>query len=431
MNRRDWKRQRRQKRSLYGGQKTAPFKAVLAVLLCIAAIVVLYLFALPDKYHFLKNISLPEWPKAKKEPEITEATPSPTMRPTPTPTPEPAFDIASWKRDHIRVRGIYVTGPVAGSDRMEEILEIVEATELNALVIDIKNDEGAVTFKPEGGSVFELETGVGYIRDIGALMERLKERNIYTIARIACFKDPMLAKARPELQLTAANGRPVTDKNGLEWVNPCNEEVWEYLTELGEMAADLGFDEIQYDYVRFPVGDEASNADFGEEVTSDNKHEYIAGFLTYATKRIHEKGIPVTADVFGTIIGNPVDAQSVGQDYAELAGIVDALCPMVYPSHYGAGVFNIPVPDAKPYDTVLASLTASVEELSEVPKERCAVVRPWLQAFTATWVKGHINYDQKEIRAQIDAVKDAGYEEWILWNAKNNYEAGWLAAEAE
>ena len=334
-----------------------------------------------------------------------------------------SFDREAWLASAPAVKGLYVTGPVAGSSRFDEILEIIDSTGINAVVLDVKNDEGQVTFEMSSGHPSDIGACVGYIRDIDATLQELKDRDVYVIGRIACFKDPVLAEADADCALKTSDGRAVTDGEGLAWVNPCNEQTWEYLIGIAEYCADIGFDEIQYDYVRFPVGDVAAQADYGVELGDTDKHGYIEGFLQLASERIHAKGIPVTADVFGTVIGNEVDVGMVGQDYVKLAECVDALCPMVYPSHYGNGVYGIPVPDARPYDTVYAALTSSSEELSSVDISDRAIVRPWLQAFTATWVPGHISYDEEQIKDQIRAVEDAGYESWILWNAKNNYTA--------
>jgi len=360
----------------------------------------------------------------------------------PEATEEPAQQLTTAERmaGRTKVKGIYVTGPRAGSEGMEDLIRLVDETELNAMVIDVKNDEGNITFRltneeivgniPVLDQISEMGAGVRYIRDIQALMQKLKEHDIYTIARIVCFKDPCLAEARPELALTKPDGEPVTDANGLAWVNPYQQEVWEYLTELAEMAADLGFDEIQYDYVRFPVGSDADAADYGVDMSTYPKQQAIQDFLSYAGERLHEKECVVTADVFGTIIGSETDVQTVGQNYTVLGQTVDAISPMVYPSHYGNGVFGLKVPDAKPYETVLATMQGSRDALQEIPEAERAVVRPWLQAFTATWVQGHISYNGTQIREQIQAVYDAGYEEWILWNATNRYSAeGLLGAE--
>lgn len=327
----------------------------------------------------------------------------------------------SKREDRIKVRGIYVSGPMAGSAGMENLIDLVDSTELNAVVIDVKNDEGNITYQMDLQTAQEMGACINYISDMEGLMAELKEHNIYTIARIVCFKDPYLAEHNPQLALKKADGSNLTDAYGLTWVNPYNEEVWEYLTDVALAAADMGFDEIQYDYVRFPIGNEAETADYGVDIQSYPKEQAIMNFLDYATERLHEKGIPVTADVFGTIIGSAIDVEQVGQDYVGLGSTVDVLCPMIYPSHYGKGVFGFDVPDAHPYDTVYAALMASKNELAGIADDDRAVVRPWLQAFTATWVSGHITYGGNEIREQIQAVYDAGYEEWILWNASNRY----------
>ncbi len=355
---------------------------------------------------------------------VSEDVPEPAVsadRTEPEPVPE-GFSLKVWKKEHTPVKGIYVTGPVAGSERMAGLIELLDKTELNAMVIDIKNDGGEVTFKmPEDTQPAQMGNCVRYIRDIEELMRELKEHEIYTIARIVCFKDPMLAAAAPELALIDTDGKAITDSNDLAWVNPCQEGVWAYITDIALYCADLGFDEVQFDYVRFPVGKGTEKADYKTEVTEENKHEFISGFLNYAAERLHEKEVPITADLFGTVIGNPTDVGKVGQDYVELASTVDVLCPMIYPSHYGNGVFGLDIPDAQPYDTVIGALGLSARELSGIEEEKRAVVRPWLQDFTATWVKGHISYGPEEVQDQIKGVYDAGYDEWILWNAKNNY----------
>lgn len=340
--------------------------------------------------------------------------------------PEPAA-----QKERPKVKGIYVTGRMAGSRGFQDLLTLVDETELNTMVIDVKDDEGRVTYEMDLDTVRQMGAETRYIGDMEGLMSQLKEHQVYTIARIACFKDPCLAANRPELALKKPDGTPVTDANGLAWVNPYRQEVWEYLIEVAREAAAVGFDEIQFDYVRFPIGADADAADYGVDMLEYTRQQAITDFLTFASEELGADGIPVTADVFGTIIGSDTDKERTGQDYASLGSIVDVLCPMVYPSHYGNNVFGLDVPDAHPYETVYAALTGSKEELSGLPPQDCATVRPWLQAFTATWVKGHISYGGEEIRQQIQAVYDAGYDEWILWNATNRYSAEGLLESAE
>lgn len=328
------------------------------------------------------------------------------------------------EKERPKVKGIYVTGNVAGSERIKDLIALVDATELNTMVIDVKNDEGEITWKMETSSVQAMGNGVAYIKDIHALMTVLKQHNIYTIARIICFKDPVFAQNHIDCALKKPDGGFVTDAYGLAWVNPYQEAVWNYLTEIALAAADVGFDEVQFDYVRFPIGSDADAADYGVDRMTVTKEQAISGFLSYACERLHEKGVVVTADVFGTVIGSETDIERVGQNYAALGNVVDVLSPMVYPSHYGPGVFGFDVPDAHPYDTVYQALLLSQEALkqnTEDQSQSTVIVRPWLQSFTATWVKGHISYGEKELQEQIQAVYDAGYEEWILWNATCRY----------
>lgn len=330
------------------------------------------------------------------------------------------------EKERQKVKGIYVTGPVAGSGRMKELIEFLDKTELNTMVIDVKNDNGEITWKMDTESVTEMQNGTGYISDIDALMATLKEHNIYTIARIVCFKDPVFAANHSDSALKKPDGTPVTDGHGVAWVNPYDEAVWSYLIEIAKAASDIGFDEVQFDYVRFPIGSDADAADYKVDMTTYTKEQAISDFLSYACEELHEKNIVVTADVFGTVIDSPTDIVRVGQDYAKLVSIVDAISPMVYPSHYANGVFGLDVPDAHPYDTVHGALALSQKVLKDTPEDNRAIVRPWLQAFTATWVDGHITYGGTQIREQIQAVYDAGYDEWILWNASCKYSADGL-----
>ena len=165
------------------------------------------------------------------------------------------------------------------------------------------------------------------MKDMPALVERLHQQGIYVIARIVCFKDPVLAAARPELALRLPDGKAVMDANGLAWVNPYKEEVWDYLCTLAECASRDGFDEIQFDYVRFPIGNDANAADYGVDMSTYPREAGLTDFFNYASKRLHEKQIIFGADLFGTIIGSDVDRDRTGQNYLSIAEHTDAICP--------------------------------------------------------------------------------------------------------
>lgn len=388
----------------------------------------------------------------KKEADIPEAEEEPEPDEKDTEKAKDERVLKAEKKERTRVKGIFVTGPMAGTSNMENLIELVEETELNAMVIDIKNDEGRVTYDMQEPMVEELGSGIRYIQDIEALVTKCKEKDIYLIARIVAFKDPFLADTKPEWCIHNADGSLFKDKGGLAWLNPYNKEVWDYLLAIAEEALHIGFDEVQFDYIRFSTDSGMEGADFGQAGEEKDRQEIITDFAAYASKKIHEAGGIVSADVYGMVIDSEVDQRIVGQNYVELSKYLDYISPMVYPSHYGPYNYNIPVPDAEPYKLVLTALQSSKKVLSGIPagtvsgnmeeytKEEmaallpmegvCAQVRPWLQDFTATWVKGHIPYEAEEIRAQIQAVYDAGYEEWILWNASNRYtEDGLLRAD--
>ena len=331
------------------------------------------------------------------------------------------------EQERIKVKGIYVTGPVAGIEKMDELTALVEETELNTMVIDIKNDEGVVTYKMQSDTVLEIESGVRYIPDIEALVDKLHEKDIYLIARIVAFKDPYLAEHKPELSLKTTSGEIFRDRNGEAWVNPYKREVWDYLVEIGTQAAQAGFDEVQFDYIRFTTDSNADEIDYGEESVQMTKEEVITGFTEYAYETLHPLGVAVSADVFGTIIDNEYDAGLIGQNYKDMAAHLDYICPMVYPSHYINGAYDIAVPDKEPYETVYHAMMASQEKLEGMETG----VRVWIQDFTATWLRDYLSYGPEEVRAQIEAAYAAGYEEWILWNARINYTADALSPKWE
>ena len=399
--------------------------------------------------------------------------------------------------ERVKVKGIYVTGAMAGTSGMDDLIALVDRTELNAMVIDVKNDDGRVVYEMDTPMVSETGSAQKLVSDMPELIRTCKEHGIYLIARIVAFKDPFLAEKRTDLALHDEAGRLFRDSSGLAWVNPYKKEVWEYLLEIAEEAAAIGFDEIQFDYIRFSTDSGMKHVDFGPEAEGKDKEAVITEFTKYASERLHELGVPVSADVYGIVIDSELDASLVGQNYFEMSKYLDYISPMVYPSHYGPGNLGLAVPDAQPYETIYRSMSASREVLSgirteeeretvsgngvpeketsisgndaskndtsvsgndasdpgafvsgneaagadreehpdpkalEPAEEIRAQVRPWLQDFTATWVDGHITYGPEEIRAQIRAVYDVGYDEWILWNAANRYTEGGLLEEED
>lgn len=364
--------------------------------------------------------------EAPAETETTEKEEEPIILETEPEEPE---------RIPVPVKGIYISAYVAGTpDMMDNIIEQIDKTEINAVVIDVKDDNGRITFAMDSPVVTELGAVKKFIPDIQGLMAKLKEHDIYTIARVVAFRDPYLAEAKPELSLKLGNGEIYRDNKGLAWVNPYKKEAWDYLVEVGKEAHKAGFDEIQFDYIRFSTERGMNDVVYDEADTQGRtKTEIITEFIDYAYEELSKEGVFVAADVFGAIIGGGQDSDSVGQSYGEMAKHLDYICPMIYPSHYGDGNFGIEHPDTQPYDTILAALQKSKADLRtfESQGERQAVVRPWLQDFTASYLANYIEYGDAEIRAQIQAVYDAGYDEWILWSAACKYHWGGLKTPEE
>ena len=320
------------------------------------------------------------------------------------------------------VKGLYLTAD-ALNKKFDEILEIIDNTAVNAVVIDLKGDNGAITASVES----ELLRAKGYtdlnlIPNLTMLLSKLKARNIYCIARIVCFRDSRTAQKTPSYALKLGDGTVAKDKSGYAWLDPFNEDVWEFLTEIGREAARMGFDEVNFDYFGFSTDNTIKLAKYGKSLTKENKQAAVTGFVRYACEQLKPLGLFVSADVYGIVMSSDTDAAAVGQNYAELSRYLDYICPMVYPSSYSNGYYNLKVPDAQPYELIYNAMRDSKKALAaNMAKGRCAGVRPWLQAFTATWLTGHVEYGVKAMNAQIRGTYDAGYDGWLLWNTSGAY----------
>ena len=340
-------------------------------------------------------------------------------------TAELMIDLAR-ERVPVKVKGIYISAYVAGTPAMvDKLIEEINRTEANALVIDLKDDFGRVACEMNSPLVQDIGSVKTYIRDVEALMKKLDDHGIYAIARIPAFRDAWLGDVRPDWCVKKEDGSVFRDRDGNAWVNPYKQEAWDYLIEIALEAKRLGFDEVQFDYVRFCTERGMKEAVFDEaEVGGRSRTDIICEFMEYAYDRLSREGLFVSADVFGAIINSDVNADSVGQIYGEMAKHLDYISPMIYPSHYGDGNYGIEHPDLQPYETISAALQDSRKELyfAGLEGEHVAEVRPWLQDFTASWLANHITYGPEQVRAQIQATYDAGYDEWLLWDASCKYE---------
>ena len=325
----------------------------------------------------------------------------------------------------VKVRGLYVSAhSVALKGRLDELIELAKKNNINAFVIDIKGDYGELTF-PMSDEINKYTKSANknpIIKEIEPVIKKLKDNGIYTIARIVSFKDTIYAKENPDKIIVYKDGgKAFTNSDGLVWVSAYDKNLWEYNVTVAKEAAKVGFNEIQFDYVRFP----ASNGGKLDKVlnyrNTDNmtKAEAIQKYLNYAKKELSPYNVYISADIYGQV-GSSSDDMSLGQFWEAVSSEVDYVSPMMYPSHYGKGVYGLAVPDANPYKTIYHSTKDSINRNNNISSP--AIIRPWIQAFTATWVKGHINYGPNEVKEQIKAMKDLGVDEYILWSATNRYE---------
>lgn len=339
------------------------------------------------------------------------------------PTPQ---DIRNMKIPY-EIKGVYMTGWTAGGGKkLDDIIALLEETELNAVVIDVKEDKGDITYRTEIPLVHEINSNhTLYIRDIDRLLELLKEKNIYTIARIVCFKDPYMAGAKPEWSMQKKSGGVWRDNKGVMWVDPYRHEQWDYNLSVAVEVAQKGFDEIQLDYVRFPDNGKRVDAEVAFYQQGEvSKAEKIRDFIRYIRTELEPYDVFLSADVFG-LVPSVKDDMGIGQQWELITPEVDYIAPMMYPSHYAKGTYGVPLPDKDPYAIVRGGILDAQKKDKALQAQgiKTAIIRPWYQDFTASYLpKGEwIPYTGKEVLDQVRAATELGVTEFMLWDAGNTY----------
>jgi hypothetical protein len=317
--------------------------------------------------------------------------------PKPEPRPYPA-----------EMRGVHVTMALASVEgKLEEYLALTRHG-LNTLELDIKDENGEVGFtNPAVPLAHEVAAAKRYYNPRRVATAAHAE-GVYLVGRIVCFEDPILAEQKPSFAIRTPAGGVWHNAAGLGWTNPYNKRVWKYAVDLGEAAAEAGFDEIQFDYVRFPTDGDVASAVY-EPRTQEPKGRVIEAFLEYAAGRLQPLGVRVSADLFGL---SATRNMGIGQRPSLLARHVDALYPMVYPSHFGPGEYNLPDPNAQPGRTVALAL----RDFDVAMRGSEARLVPWLQDFSLGRT-----YTLDDVSEQIQAARDAGAEGFMLWNAGGVY----------
>lgn len=360
--------------------------------------------------------------------EAQSATPQAAARAT---TADPATADTTARAlapdDSAPVRGLYVNRFAAQSEkRMRGLIAIADSTEINALVIDMK-DEFGLNYDSPDPMVARNAGHMGRIPHLKELVDTLKAHHIVPIARIVVFKDSVAARNNPDHVIRKPDGTPWHDKRGLTWVDPYDKAIWEYDIRVAEDMARIGFAEVQFDYIRFPEPYKSLPPQVFRDADGVSKPRALASFFHTACPRVHKLGARCTADIFGLVTTVP-GALEVGQQWEELAPAADVLLPMVYPSHYPHGSFGIDRPNAEPYRVVDIAISRAHERDLKLGVTRAEHVRPWLQAFS---LKGMMpKYGAHELSEQKRAVYDAGYDGWVLWNPGSLYEPYLPALEA-
>jgi hypothetical protein len=306
-----------------------------------------------------------------------------------------------------QAKGAHVSIFIAASDTdLAKMIGLVERTELNALEIDVKDEAGTIGFNIDYPLAQQAKAASDY-EDLESIVDQLRYRDIYSICRVVCFKDPKLGKARPDLAIQSKGGGVWSTG---AWLDPYSREVWDYDLAVAEAAAKAGFNEVQFDYVRFPSDGNVKDCVYPHQ-DARPPPQVIDDFLSYARQRLAPYNVFISADLFGLTASGQGD-MNIGQRVVEVAQRTDFISPMVYPSHYNAGEYNIKVPEANPGDTV----TKSLEDFKKKMAGTDCGLRPWLQDFSL-----RIAYSPDMVRRQIDATEALGIKQWLLWDPDCTY----------
>ena len=338
--------------------------------------------------------------------------------------------IQEEKVEHVKkpddVKAISMTSWVAGTLKWRaELADFIKKSEINSIVIDIKDYTGTVAFDTGNTLIKSVGSEEIRVKDLKEFIKILHDDGIYTIARITVFQDPFYAKYNPKIAVQTKAGLTWKDRKGLSFIDPSAEEFWNYIVAIGKSAEKIGFDELNFDYIRypsdgnmkdiaFPISSVATTTSIDLPVT---KEFLLENFFKYLHKELKGVGVPISADVFGMVMTN-YDGLNIGQVLERIYPYFDYISPMVYPSHYPATFQGFKNPAAYPYEVVKYSMERGVARMvaaSSSPQK----LRPWLQDFDLG-----ATYDAAKIRAQIQAVYDAGLTSWMMWDPSNEYTRG-------
>ncbi|HSR89602.1 MAG TPA: putative glycoside hydrolase [Candidatus Udaeobacter sp.] len=324
------------------------------------------------------------------------------------------------KPNPAEIKGLYLTAFSAGSPKkVAEIIDLINKTELNAVVIDIKDYSGKVLYDSQNKLVNDLKTDENRLGNVPDLIKKFHDKNIYVIARQTVFQDPILAAKKPEWAIKNKSGNLWRDNKGLSWVDPSKKEVWAYNVAIAKEAIGLGFDEINFDYVRFPSDGNMSQAVYA--TGNEKKYKVMGEFYHFLNTKLKDEPALISLDMFGFVMEKTgEDDMNIGQRITDAVDQVDYISPMMYPSHYPSGHLGLANPAQYPGLVFEHGLKLGVPKFVD----KRAQVRPWIQAFNLGAV-----YDSGKIRTQIDEVEKYTEAGWLMWNASNRYSESGLKKE--
>lgn len=350
-------------------------------------------------------------------PAATTVTPAATPADTTPVAPTGTAEVIALQKEPRPIRALYINRFTAQSaTKMRHLIAVADSTEINAFVIDIK-DEFGLNWHSSDPLLQRNEGKMNKVANLPALVDTLRAHGILPIARMVVFKDSVAARNNPDHVIRKPDGTPWKDKKGLTWVNPYSRAIWDYNFRVADEAVKMGFGEIQFDYVRFPEPYKSLPPQVFPEAAGRSKADALNDLLKTARARYDRMGVRMTADIFGlvTTVSGPLE---VGQEWEKISPVVDVVLPMVYPSLYPHGAFGIRIPNAEPYKTIFIAITSARTRDTRLGITTPEHVRPWLQAFTL----GAPHYGPAEIERQKQAVYDAGYDGWVLWNPGSKYD---------
>ncbi len=323
-----------------------------------------------------------------------------------------------------KLKAVYISSWVAGSPKFRDsIIKMIDETELNSIVIDVKDSTGRISFDMENPDLRKEGSIEKRISNIRALTDMLHKKNIYIIGRVSVFQDPYMTKKRPAWAVTKkSDGTVWKDRKGLSFLDPAKKEVHDYIVNIAKSAYDEGFDEINFDYIRYPSDGNMKDINY-RLATGETRSDNIEKFFKYLSSEIKkDKNIPISADLFG-LTTEATDDMGIGQVWEKALPYFDFLCPMVYPSHYPPGHMGYKNPSNYPYEVINRALAGAINKTNKIGGD-INKIRPWLQDFDMGAI-----YTKELIKAEIKAVSDNGLKSWMLWDPANKYTPSALEVE--